>query len=133
MAVGKLLILCLFSISVHANSVMNPKFFNYDSGSFTNTVRVITFGWFKTLDENEQHAYYSAINHALFAAENGEHVRWSQGRAWGVAMPVISWDTGGGYCRRLHIQASKYGVTKTMSRTACYQNGLDHWTWFADK
>ena len=133
MAVGKLSILILFSINVHANNAMNPSFFKYDSGSFTNTVKVLTFGWFRTLDDNEKHAYYSAINHALFAADDGEHVRWNQGRAWGVAMPAVSWSTGGGYCRRLHIQATKYDVTKTMSRTACYQNGLNHWTWFSDK
>jgi len=132
-AVGKLLILILFSINASANDLSNPRFFEYQSGNFTNRVATIAFGLFKTLDDNEKHAYYSAINHALFYADNGEQVKWSQGRAWGLAMPAVTWSTGGGYCRRMHIQASKYGVTKTMSRTACYQNGLDHWTWFSDK
>jgi hypothetical protein len=132
-ALGKSLILILFSISAVAGSLDNPRFFNYQSGDFTNRVKVIAFGWFKTLDDNEKHAYYSSINHALFYAENGEQVKWSQGRAWGLAMPAVTWSTGGGYCRKIHIQATKYGVTKTMSRTACYQNGLDHWTWFNDK
>ena len=127
---GKLLILILFSIKVSASDIANPKFVEYRTGNFTNQVATLAFGWFKTLDENEKHAYYSSINHALFYAENGEQVKWSQGKAWGLAMPAMTWSTGGGYCRRMHIQASKYGKTKTMSRTACYQNGLDHWTWF---
>ena len=132
-AVGKYLTLILFSTSIHAGSLSDPSFFQYESGSFTNRVGAIAFGWFKRLDDNEKHAYYSAINHAVFYADNGEQVNWSQGKAWGLAMPVVSWSTGAGYCRKVHIQASKYNVTKTMSRTACYQNGTDNWTWYADK
>jgi hypothetical protein len=132
-AVGKLLIPILFSINAVGNNLENPKFFSYEAGNFTNRVSSIAFGWFKTLDDNEKHAYYSAINHAVFFADNGEHVQWSQGRAWGLAMPAVTWSTGNGYCRRLHIQASKYGITKTMSRTACYQNGTDNWTWYKNK
>jgi surface antigen len=133
MGVGKLLTLILFSINVAADDLSNPRFFEYRSGDFVNEILVLSFGWFKTLDDNEKHAYFSAINHAVFYAEDGQEVRWNQGKAWGLAMPAVTWSTGGGYCRRIHVQASKYGQTKTMSRTACYQVGLDQWKWYSDK
>lgn len=131
MVLGKLLIL-LASGSVHAQ-IDNPKFFEYRSGSFTNRLVDITFGWGKRLTPYQLEAYHQSINHAVMAADNGEKVSWYRDNASGYAVPVVTWTTGSGYCRRIHIQAIAHGVEKTMVATACYDNAHDNWRWMSTK
>jgi surface antigen len=92
-----------------------------------------SFGWFKTLSEEQSQAYHSALNHAVMFADNGQLVSWYKNDASGFAVPVITWPTGNGYCRRMHIQAIAYDIEKTMSATACFDDINDRWTWNSDK
>lgn len=132
MVVGKLLTLLAISPAA-ASELENPRFFEYRSGNFVNQIVTLTFGWFKTLDEDQKSAYDQALYHAVMSAENGEKVSWYRNNASGFAVPAMTWPTGSGYCRRMHIQAIAYGVEKTMAATACYDNAHDNWRWVSSK
>jgi hypothetical protein len=133
MVVGKLLtLLAISSSSVYANDLNEPRFFEYRSGGFTNRLVDLTFGWFKTLDSEQKEAYHSTIHHAVMMAENGQRVTWYKNDASGIAVPVMTWPTGNGYCRRIHIQTIAYNVEKTMSATACYDNAHTNWRWIRE-
>ena len=132
MVIGKLLILLNFNQAL-ANDFRDPKFYEYRSGTFTNRLLEMSFGWFKTLDDDQKEHYHQSITHALMMAENGKKVSWFHKDASGYAVPVHTWPTGSGYCRRLHIQAIAHGVEKTMAATACYDNAHDNWRWVSDK
>lgn len=129
MVVGKLLILTATSPAL-ANDIADPKFFNYRSGNWSNRLVDMTFGWFKTLDEEQKIAYNQAITHAVLYADNGEPVRWYKNDASGIAMSSATWPSGAGYCRRVHVQAIAYGVEKTMRATACFNDVDNRWTWY---
>lgn len=132
MAVGKLLIL-LFISNVYADDLENPKFFEYSASGFVNNLTTMTFGWFKTLDTEQKAAYDQAVTHAIMYAENGQTVKWQRGNAGGIAVPVMTWPTSMGYCRRIHVQARAYNIDKALSATACYDNSSDNWQWHTDK
>jgi surface antigen len=131
MVVGKLLILVAISPAM-ASDITNPKFFEYRSGTFLNELVQLSFGWFKTFDNDQKDAYTQSLQHAVMFAENGQGVEWYKRDASGVAMPVMTWPTGSGYCRRMHIQAIAYGVQKTLSTTACYSNASRDWRWIRE-
>lgn len=128
MVVGKLLTL-LATSPVLASDIANPRFFEYKSGDFTNRLIDLSFGWFKTLDDDQKEHYQRSLMHAVMTAENGEKVTWYKNDASGFAVPVHSWPTGSGYCRRIHIQAIAYSTEKTMAATACYDTAHDNWRW----
>ena len=132
MVAGKLLTLLVTSPAL-ANDLNNPRFFEYRSGNFVNQIMTLSFGWFKTLDDEQKSAYDQSLYHALMSAENGEKVSWYRNDASGYAVPVVTWPTGSGYCRRMHIQAIAYGMEKTMTATACYDNAYDNWRWVSSK
>lgn len=132
MAVGKLSILLATNVAL-ADPLESPKFFEYSNGSALTRAVTISFGWFKTLDNEQESAYQQSIVHALEYAENGETVRWYKNNASGRSTPVATWPNTSGYCRRLHIQAIAYGVEKTRGVTACYDNTSTEWKWYADK
>lgn len=111
----------------------NPHFFEYRSGGFINRLVDLSFGWFKTLDSEQREAYASAVNHAVMYADNGQRVQWYQGNASGMAVPVATWPSNNGYCRRIHIQAIAYNTEKTMTATACFDDINDRWWWANDK
>ena len=127
MVAGSVLIL-----AGNARAIDNPQFFEYRAGGFINRLQDLSFGWFKTLNDNEKAAYQESLIHAVMYAENGQAVRWYQDRASGLAMPVATWPRGDGYCRRIHIQAIAYNVEKTMTATACYYEGLNRWQWYTE-
>jgi surface antigen len=129
MVVGKLLVLLAVN-SAAANELEQPHFFEYRSGSFANHLVDMTFGWFKTLDKEQKAAYNQAITHAVMFAENGQKVTWYQNDASGVAVPVMTWPSGSGYCRRIHIQTIAYNTEKTMAATACFDDANEQWRWF---
>lgn len=128
MVAGKLSILLAIN-PAWANDIANPKFFEYRSGGFVNNLVDFSFGWFRTLDEDQKAHYYRALMHAVMAADNGEKVSWYKRDASGYAVPVHTWPTGSGYCRRIHIQAIAHSTEKTMTATACYDNAHDNWQW----
>lgn len=121
------------SLSAVASEVDNPRFFDYRSGGFANRLVDLTFGWFKTLNADQKDAYDSSLVHALMYADNGQAVSWYKNDASGYAVPVMTWPTGNGYCRRVHIQAIAYNVEKTMSATACFDDINNSWRWVNDK
>ncbi len=131
MVVGKLLIL-LACNSAFANDLENPRFFEYRSGGFTNRLADFTFGWYKTLNTNQKEAYNQSLTHAIMMAENGQKVTWYREDASGYVVPVMTWPTGSGYCRRVHIQTIAYNLEKAMSATACYNNAHENWAWVAE-
>jgi surface antigen len=128
MVVGKLLILTA-SNPVYANEIENPRFFNYRSGEWTNRLVDLSFGWFKTLDDEQKLAYNQAITHAVLFSNDGEIVRWYKKNASGMAVSSATWPSGAGYCRRVYIQAIAYNVEKTMKATACLNEADNRWTW----
>lgn len=131
MVLGKLLI--LLSSPAYAENVINPKFIQQGSGNFVNTLVDLSFGWFRTLKGEQKDAYDQSIVQALEMAENGQKVSWYVNDASGYAMPVITYPSGSGYCRRLYIQAVAYGVEKNMYATACFENFSDNWRWISSK
>lgn len=128
MVVGKLLTLLATSPSL-ASDISNPRFFEYSAGGFGNNLIDLSFGWFRTLDDDQKEHYHRALMHAVMTAENGQKVSWYRRDASGYAVPVHTWPTGAGYCRRIHIQAIAYSTEKTMTATACYNNAQDNWEW----
>jgi surface antigen len=131
MVVGKLLILVATN-SASADTVANPKFFEYSGNSFTNRLATVTFGWFRKLDDDQNDAYQQAITHAVMYAENGQKVSWSRGDASGYASPVMTWPTGSGYCRRIHTQIIAFNMAKNLSQTACFSNANSKWRWVSE-
>ncbi len=132
MVVGKLLILANINLA-SANGINDPRFFEYRSGDLSSRLLDLSFGWFKTLDDRQRTAYYSSINHAVMFAENGQTVTWYENNASGRSTPVMTWPTGSGYCRRIHVQVIAYSTEKTMSATACFDNAHENWRWSTDK
>ncbi len=112
-----------------AGNINNPRFFEYRSESFVNEVIHISFGWFKTLSNEQKSMYSQSLTHAVMFAENGQAVEWYKDNASGYAVPVLTWPNGSGYCRRIHVQAIAHGVEKTMSQTACFDNAHTNWRW----
>jgi surface antigen len=132
---GKLstLVVSLLPGLVSANDLFDPKFFEYRSNGVINNIFDVSFGWFKKLSDEEKNAYHQSIIHAVSYAENGDAVTWYQGRASGRTVPVMTWPTSSGYCRRVHIAVNSYSITKDMSVTACYNELQDRWTWHDNK
>jgi surface antigen len=131
MVVGKLSILVAIN-SASAGTISNPKFFDYPGGSFINRLAVVSFGWLRKLDNDQNDAYTQAISHAVMYAENGQRVDWYRGDASGYAMPVMTWPTGNGYCRRIHTQIIAFNMIKNLSQTACFSNANSKWRWISE-
>lgn len=128
MVAGKLSILVATS-TAFADSVSNPRFFEYSGGNFINRLAAVSFGWFRKLDDDQNDAYTQAISHAVMYAENGQRVDWYRGDASGYAVPVMTWPSGSGYCRRIHTQIIAFNMTKNLSQTACFSNANSKWIW----
>jgi surface antigen len=128
MVIGKLLIL-LGTNNVHANDIQNPQFFEYYSNPFTNRLIDISFGWTRKLSQEDLLQYHQSINHAVSMAENGQEVKWYGDDSSGYAVPVVTWPSGNGYCRRVYIQTIAYNIQKSSTATACYDQGEQTWRW----
>ena len=131
MVIGKLLILVGTS-SAWAGDINNPRFFQYNGGSFVNELIVSSFGFFKTLNTEQKDEYSQAVTHALMYSENGQAVEWYKGNASGQVFVAMTWPTGSGYCRRLHVQTIAYNMEKVSSQTACYSNASSNWRWIRE-
>jgi surface antigen len=134
MALGKSLILAsVISTSSLSNEVWNPRFFEYSSNGVVSRVIEFSFGWNKKLSEEEKLAYHQSVIHALEYAENGDRVSWHKSRASGYSVPVMTWPTNNGYCRRLHLSVIAFNMHRAMSVSACYNKLDSNWTWHTDK
>ncbi len=131
MVVGKLSVLLATNTAL-ANDLNEPRFFEYRAGGFTNRLGDLSFGWFKTLDDDQKESYQQSLSHAVMMAENGQKVSWYKRDASGYAVPVMTWPTGNGYCRRVHVQAIAYSTEKTMTATACFDNAHTNWRWIRE-
>lgn len=132
MVVGKLSILLLTSPAL-ANPVENPRFIEYHGGSELARSLNLAFGWFRTLSAEQKLHYSQSVTHALEYSENGQAVSWYHSDASGRTVPVMTWPSGDGYCRRLHIEVIAYDQRKNLSTTACWSNSSSSWRWLPDK
>ena len=132
-AVGKLLIPLVISFNVAAQDTTDPRFFDYYADGFINRIAEFSFGWFNKLDPDQLEAYNSAVTHAVMFADNGETVSWYKNDASGKAVPVMTWQSNGGYCRRVYIQAIAYNVERHINATACFDGVSERWKWYNDK
>ena len=133
MVLGKSLILALaINNSALAKDQFDPKFYEYTSNAPIHRLVTFSFGWFKKLDADQQAVYHQSITHALLYAENGDKVKWYKNNASGYSIPVMTWPTGSGYCRQLHLNAIAYGKQRSMSIKACYNNSTRDWSWYRE-
>jgi surface antigen len=133
MALGKSLILALLiSTNALAEDAFNPKFFDYTSNSVMTRIVEFSFGWNKKLNDIQRSAYHQSIVHALEYADNGDKVKWYKNNASGYSVPVMTWQSNGGYCRRLHLSVIAHNKHKSMAITACYSNLNSNWTWYRE-
>jgi surface antigen len=133
-ALGRSLILALIiSTNASANSIWNPKFFEYSSNGVLDRIIEFSFGWNKKLNKQQKLAYHQSVIHALEYADNGEKVTWYRDNASGYSVPVFTWPNNNGYCRRLHLSVIAHNKHKAMSVTACYNKLDSNWIWYTDK
>ena len=130
MVLGKSLILALtISTTSHAETVWDPKFYEYSSNGVIPRIVEFGFGWNKKLDNSQKVAYHQSIIHALEYAENGDKVKWYLNDASGYSTPVFTWPVSNGYCRRLHLSVIAHGKHKSKAVSACFSNMDSNWTW----
>ena len=130
MVLGKSLILALtISTASYAESMWDPKFYEYSSNGVIPRIVEFGFGWNKKLDNQQKIAYHQSIIHALEYAENGGKVKWYLNDASGYSVPVVTWPVSDGYCRRLHLSVIAHGKRKTKAVSACFSNMDSNWTW----
>ena len=130
MVLGKSLILALtISTASYADTMWNPKFYEYSSNGIIPRIVEFGFGWNKKLDNQQKIAYHQSIIHALEYAENGGKVKWYLNDASGYSVPVVTWPVSDGYCRRLHLSVIAHGKHKTKAVSACFSNMDSNWTW----
>jgi len=132
-ALGKSLILAtVISTSAVADTVWDPKFFEYKSNGIADRIIAFSFGWNKKLSDEQKLAYHQSVIHALEYAENGDKVNWYKNNASGYSKPVMTWLSNGGYCRRLHLSVIAHNKHKSMAVTACYNNNTSNWSWYRE-
>lgn len=121
-------VILISSVSLaHSDEVESPTFYSYSGGTFTNRLVSMSFGFFRSLDDNEEDAFYQAVNQAVMYADTGQTVSWFRGQASGTATPVFTWPVNNGYCRRVHIKTYKYNRVRTQAATACFSGNT--WRW----
>lgn len=131
MAIGKLSILVVGSDALAQQA--NPRFFDYHANIFINRLVNVSFGWNRSLSDIDKEQHHQALTHAVNMAENGQMVQWYGNAASGYAVPVVTWPTGSGYCRRVHSQIIAYNTEKTVTATACYDSTSSRWQWHSTK
>ena len=65
------------STNAQTINIENPRFYQDVSGSNLRQILNISFGWFKTLDNDQKEAYYSSMILALEEAQPGQSARLS--------------------------------------------------------
>jgi len=108
-----------------------PDFFDPGRGDNAS----IVFGWLTTkkLSGSALAAHEEAIWTALTSAGNGQRVIWKLGNDQGFVMPVATFPSSQGYCRRIHGSVTYSNKNSSIARTACYDNSSKLWKWISDK
>jgi hypothetical protein len=88
---------------------------------------VISFGWFKKLDEVQMNSHVSAIGQALLYADNGESVHWDKNGAWGMSKILHTDSNSQGYCRTMYIEIFAFNKKKTDVHKYCYDSPSESW------
>lgn len=130
-----------FDISPHIDQVSKdsnqdipvPDFYDYGKGDATGIIVGSLFGGFYSLSEIEKEAHSQAVTTALNQANLGQRVVWRLGKTQGYAMPVATFPSSQGYCRRIHIYIATAKRDRTVSKTACFENASNRWNWISDK
>ena len=124
--------LLVMSTSTNAQSIsiQEPRFYNEVSGSTLRQILNLSFGWFKTLDDEQKEAYYSSIIIALEEAQPGQFARWYKKNASGTVRVAWQEPRNGSVCKRLHISVIAYDMIKNMQTTACFNEADNRWSWY---
>jgi uncharacterized protein YfaT (DUF1175 family) len=118
------------SINAHTINIDNPRFYNEVNGPFLKQVLNVSFGWFKTLDNEQKEAYYSSMIVALEEAQPGQSARWYRNDASGTIRVAWQEPRNGTVCKRLHISIIAYDTIKNMQTTACFNDVDNNWLWY---
>jgi len=118
------------SINAQTINISNPRFVNEVNGSYLKQVLNISFGWFKTLDNEQKEAYYSSMIVALEEAQPGQSARWYRNNASGTIRVAWQEPRNGSVCKRLHISIIAYDTQKNMQTTACFNDVDNDWSWY---
>lgn len=118
------------SVNAQTISLGNPRFYNEVNGPFLRQVLNISFGWFKTLDNEQKEAYYSSMIVALEEAQPGQSARWYRNNASGTIRVAWQEPRNGSICKRLHISIIAYDTLKNMQTTACFNEVDNDWIWY---
>jgi surface antigen len=130
-----------FSVSAHIDQtsvdtnqdIPLPDFYDYGKGDATGIIVGSLFGGFYSLNEIEKEAHTQAVTTALKKANLGQRVIWRLGKTQGFAMPVATFPSSQGYCRRVHIYIATAKRERAVSKTACFENASNQWRWISDK
>lgn len=112
--------------------ISNPRFYSDVNGTNLRKIMNVSFGWFKTLDQEQKEAYYSSIVLALKEGQPDQPVgvRWYRNDASGVTRVVWQENRTAGFCKRLHISVIAYDMLKNIQTTACFNEVDNRWTWY---
>jgi hypothetical protein len=117
-------------VNAQTVNIENPSFHNDNSRSHLGQIINTSFGWFKTLDNDQKEAYYSSMILALEEAQPGQIARWYRNNASGTVR--VAWQElhNGSVCKRLHISLVAYNTMKNMQTTACFNEVDNTWNWY---
>lgn len=102
------------------------------NNAYADQMRTLTFGFWRTLDDDQLKAYYATLRMAVLEADNGQPVRWYINDASGTATPVYTRPTGSGYCRRIHVHVIAHNTERFFQETVCYNNASRQWQWMGE-
>jgi surface antigen len=110
-----------------------PNYYDYGRGDAGGFLFGLFRGGYYKLSGSQQEAHTQAIWTALKTAELGQRVIWRLGDVSGYALPVATFPSSQGHCRRIHVSIINSGETQAISKTACYENSTSKWVWISDK
>ncbi len=110
-----------------------PNYYDFGKGDAVSFLVGSIMGGYYSLSSVEKEAHSEAVITALKKAELGQRVIWRLGDVGGYAMPVATFPSSQGHCRRIHIQVASGKKVDTISKTACYANSSNSWRWINDK
>lgn len=125
-----LLVTSISTTNAQVINIDNPRFYNDVNGPAARQIFNVSFGWFKTLDDEQKSAYYSTIAIALDEVQPGQFVRWYKNDASGFVRVAWQIPRDGSVCKRLHLETIAHGVRKNTQATACFNEVDNTWTWY---
>ena len=91
----------------------------------------ISFGWGKSLSDEQMEYYSIAQMHALYYGEVGEKVKWQHNGVHGYVKVQALEPKGTGYCKHVTTVLYAFGKKDSLTLAAChtYRNG--RWDWYS--